>query len=218
MTFTEYKNHLQYKVRPEFHKILKRHGQREAKRISRTGELAKHIITGDGAATRGFPAVWIGADGPAAKYASIINEGGWQKPRFKKHMTIPLEAAKDPATGAKIKSVREYDSKKTFLWDIPASKSGTWGKLAGQKILFLKHRNFPPQGRQKGKLGNPIFKRGEKSKGVHFHKITPIFIYATENYVKPTHWATNAMRDSIPEVLKIIRKFNTDFAKKGQRK
>ena len=213
MTFTQYKNHLQYKVRPEFKKILKKHGIREARKISRTGELASNIITGDGTATRGFPAVWLGAGGPAAAYASIINEGGWQKPRLKDYLTIPLDAAKDPSTGAKKKSVRDYPDKMTFLWDIPANRGGTWGRLAGQKVLFKKEKNFPLYGKGSRKKKETTFKRGKGSKGVHFHKITPIFIYAKENYVKPTYWASNAMKSSIPEVLKIIGEFNKNWAK-----
>ena len=216
MKYGTYKSHFYKKVVPEYMKILKSYGKKEAQKISRTGELQSHIITRRGKATRGYLSVWLGADGPAAKYASIINEGGWQKPRFKEHLTIPLDAAKD-STGAKKKSVRDYPKRMTFLWDIPASKAGTWGKLAGQKVLFKKERNYPFYGKGSRKKRDAIFKRGEKSKGVHFHKITPIFIYAKENYVRPTHWATNAMSQSMPEAIKLIKKYNEWFAKRGRK-
>ena len=209
MTYTVYKDHFHKTVLPKYIAKLKEYGKFEAQKISRTGELQANVITGRGKATRGFPSVWLGATGNAAKYASIINEGGWQYKK-KKYLTIPLEAAKDAKTGAKIKSVREYPKKDTFLM-VPGAN---WGKLAGQLVLFEKKKNFPGS---KPRGTGDKFKRGKGSAGVHFHKITPIFIYATENYVKATHWATRAMDRSRKEAIQMIREYNEKFGKRERK-
>lgn len=217
MTYGTYQKHFNKIVLPEYIDVLKKYGQFEAQKISRTGELQSNVITGRGKATRGYPSVWLGASGPAAKYASIINEGGWQKKK-KKYLTIPLNAAKDANTGAKIKSVREYPSDTTFLM-VPTNASA-WGRLAGQLVLFEKHKTFPsgkPRGTGDAFKRGSSTARGNGSKGSYFHKIIPIFIYATENYVKPTHWATNALKRSKVEAIKMIREYNINFANRGKR-
>ena len=211
MTYTQYKKQFNEVVTPKYRELLKQYGIQEAEKISRTGELAGNVVTGRGKATRGYPSVWLGAEGRAAKYASIINEGGWQH-KDEKYLTIPLDATKDPTTGARTKTTYDFPSDKTFLW---TPTNPTWGRLVGQLVLFLKEKNSAPVGRIKGNLGNPVFKRGKGTKGVHFHKITPLFIYAESNYVNATHWATNAMKRSRTDAIKMIREYNKNFPKRG---
>lgn len=215
MKFGQYKKDFEDNIIPRYRKNLERHGRREARNISRTGELAANIITGRGRAGKGYPAVWLGAKGPAAAYAGILDHGGWQR-KTGKYLTIPLDAVKDRKTGKKKKSVRDFPSKFTFLWDIPEYKANVWGGLAGQKVLFKKTKNFPAYGKgsrsKKGPYGS-----GPRKDRIYFHKIVPIFIYATENYVGATFWATKAMRASKADVQKMIKTYNRNYVKKKKR-
>lgn len=172
--------------------ILLKNAQAEAGKISRSGQLAKSLsITGGATGRNG---IGLAVRGEAAKYAVIINKGGWIYPKNHKYLAIPVGDNIDPKTGDKLKS----------MWDLPDDRTFTitpkGGPMAGRKFTFLKEFS-DRAGSNPPKVTSP--KTGKLINAVP--KVKAMFELKEKHYVKPTYWARNAYLQSQKDLGKLVQ-------------
>lgn len=172
--------------------ILLRNGKDSAGKISRSGLLARSLKITGGKSGRG--GIGLAVRGPAAKYAMIINNGGWIYPKNHKYLTIPVGDNIDPKTGEKVKTMWQFPDDRTFTIT-PKS-----GRMAGRRFVFLKSfstsNSYPPRRRTRSSDGK--LRRKQPS-------VKAIFELKEKHYVKPTNWANIAYNKSIKELNKLVK-------------
>jgi hypothetical protein len=168
---------------PVFQDFLKAHAEREARIISRTGNLAKSIVIGTGGLGPGKRAFRVIATGDAAKYARIINWGGIIRHKKAAHLTIPFGDNIDEATGGKVIGMRSIKKGEGF------TITPKEGSLQGRKMVFLK--------------GDAVERHGFTAhaypgKGIN-SRIKPVFELVKYQLIKGTNWANIAQKDAMTE-------------------
>jgi hypothetical protein len=185
------------KVFPKYRKILERLAKQEAKKISRSGDLAKGVYTTGG--RTGQRGVELRVKGPARKYARIINKGGVIYAKSKL-LTFPTKENLD----------RKGRTKKT-MWQLAGARTftvtpsaGKWNKVRnafklreGEKVVFQRERFVFFRRRRRNAEGK-LRKRP--------YKIRAVFILRKSQFIDATYWADNAYKQSLKQLHTLMVK------------
>ena len=130
-----WKDHFRTEIYPEMEKTLFRHAKKYAR--TRVGkELESSLVPGArGGQGRGTYAITLRLQGAGAKYGRILNEGGMQKAKGGKSLTIPTQVHLALGGGEKILEMKSLKKGQGFTID-----------YKGRRTVFEKGAHIPGQG------------------------------------------------------------------------
>lgn len=186
-------------VLDRYAKVLKKEALTQAGFHSQTGELKRGVRVERGGAGRGNRAVRLRVVGPARRYAKILNFGGIIHAKNHKYLTIP--------TAQNLDSKKR---KKKTAWDILDRESfivkkrrGAW---VGELVWYRKQRRIIGARRVRSAITGNLVQRP--------YKLTPLFILKKKQRVRPTFWASKAMKAAHKKIHGFIRNYAKTRVKK----
>lgn len=190
------RSEFQKKVMPKYSKILERNAKKEAKKVSRSGDLVRGIyVTGGKTGRQG---VALRVKGPARKYARILNSGGVIRAKDKL-LTEPTKINMDRKGRIK-KGIWQLPKKQTFTI---TPKYGFWSQeiRPGEKVVFRKDKDT---------VLKRFFRRRTRGTDGKLRKtpakVKAVFILRKIKFIQATHWADNAHKQSLKELHTLMIK------------